>query len=67
MLSQSRAILLLLRASILDARYLTRTQGRIRNRVLFANRWRFFSFVGLSQPMKESRDLTDHVYPVRPL
>ena len=34
-------------------------QGRMRKRALLATKGRFFSLVDLSQPMRESRDLTD--------
>ena len=59
-LSQSSEILLELSPNILLARHLTETQGKIRKRVLLTTKCRFFSLVGLSQPTKESRDLTDH-------
>ena len=56
----------MLRASILLARYLTETQGKMRNLVLLAMKWRFFSLVGLSHPMKESLDLTDQAAEPHP-
>ena len=42
------------------------TQGKMRNLVLLATKGRFFSLVDLSQPMKESRDLTDHAAEPQP-
>jgi len=34
--------------------------------VLLATKWRFFSLAVLSQPMKDSRDLTDHIAEPHP-
>ena len=59
-------ILLALRARILEARHFTETQGRMRNLVLLATKWRFLSLVGLSHPMKASRDLTDQAAEPHP-
>jgi hypothetical protein len=42
------------------------THGRMRNRVLFAMKWRCFSLVDLFHPMKISRDLTDQAADPHP-
>ncbi len=55
-----------LRARILLARNLTEIQGRMRNLVLLATKWRLFSLVALSHPIKESRDLTDQAADPHP-
>jgi len=57
---------LALRARSLEAKNFTVTQGRMRNRVLLAIKWRLFSFVALSHPIKESRDLTDQAADPQP-
>jgi hypothetical protein len=65
-LSQSSEILLRLRARSFEAKHFTEIQGRMRKRVLLATRCRFFSLVGLSHPMNESRDFTDHAADPQP-
>ena len=53
-------------ARTFEARHFTLTHGSTRNLVLLAKKPKRSSFVFLSQPMKTSRDFTDHTAEPQP-